>query len=42
MNRVACMSMAMLATGAFAAEKKPDRYICGGGVFSENQQRLPH
>jgi hypothetical protein len=34
MNRVACVSMAMLATVAFATEKKTYRYICSGGVFS--------
>ena len=34
MRRVAVLSMAMLATAAFAADKKTYRYNCRGGAFT--------
>jgi hypothetical protein len=34
MRRVAVLSMAMLATAAFAADKKTYRYNCKGGAFA--------
>ena len=34
MGRVAVLSMAVLATAAFAAEKKTYRYNCRGGTFA--------
>ena len=34
MKRVAVLSMAMLATAAFAADKKTYRYNCKGGAFA--------
>jgi hypothetical protein len=34
MRRVAVLSMAMLATVAFAADKKTYRYNCKGGAFA--------
>ena len=34
MKRVAVLSMAMLATVAFAADKKTYRYNCKGGAFT--------
>jgi len=34
MGRVAVLSMAMLATVAFAADKKTYHYNCRGGVFA--------
>ena len=34
MKRIAVLSMAMLATAAFAAAKKTYRYNCKGGAFT--------
>ena len=34
MKRIAVLSMAMLATVAFAAAKKTYRYNCKGGAFT--------
>lgn len=34
MKRIAVLSMAMLATVAFAADKKTYRYNCKGGAFT--------
>jgi hypothetical protein len=34
MKRIAVLSMAMLTTFAFAADKKTYRYICKGGTFT--------
>ena len=36
MTRIAVLAMAMLATVAFAADKKTYRYNCKGGMFTVN------